>query len=309
MKNLIAINDENVTADGLLVKWKCKGGTPLHVIELAMLLQYGDTKPFYRLLNKITVVSALAEAMKVVKHTDKQYLLDSQGSHGKWVLLKRTAEYDPSSNEMPQYESRLHVSIDKEILNSNPITFKNDDGEWESNAANALQYSDPDHPAIKQIERVTQYYMTHLKSRDVSNLLTEFALNDCDGIAWREDGGVYYIPQIHAEKFARIKNALSESTGARIGSIPVLNSEDGVASITESLTAECDRLENGIQQSIQKGVGVRALQSQESKVIAQREKLARYAERMKVSLESLEQRMDSFQHDVTAAMILADGGE
>lgn len=215
-------------------------------------------------------------------------------------MLKTTREWVLSAREeidgFPRYTPLAKWKLDD---NDKPVsTFAVDDGELDM----VLQ-----HTFTESLQTIT--------SQDVSQWLKWLAVDRFDGVLLRENGGIYYVPPMHAATWRAVQQVVGATTANSITALPMLKNEHAVetilAALVERAKLESEKFIDALA-AHNDGTGTkghRALTTQAENAKALHTKMVRYAQMLGTAVPSIADSIEKLSAGLFAASAAVERGD
>lgn len=149
------------------------------------------------------------------------------------------------------------------------------------------------------------WHVDHLTSQSMSGFFVRLCawLN---ALTLRDTGGVYFIGAQHVPTWDRMVSAIRAATAHTVGYIQAMRTDEAVATILDSLSAEANSAAAALFDEIAGGeLGAKALETRGNQVDALRRKVAEYEQLLGVKAEALHARLTELDGTLAAATMVA----
>jgi len=269
--NVIAVESENA---GAVAYWRLSGDTVLADLASAWQAQGLDT--------------ALLPPNPSAEVTLRRALVDQESALRKAIKIKG-GDFKGGWALVAVDTSDGHVKIE-EVLRA-----KLTGGRVEIDSAHSV-LAEGVEASFKTLSRV-------LATADVSSWLIKLA-QDKAAVSLRESGGVYFVPRVHVDFWAKVAKALGACGDHRIFRIPAMKAAEAVEAILDGVAQEAMRLVSDVEADIGE-VGGRALQERQRRCDAMLIKIREYEELLGVKMIALHERVAGLAVNVAAAALAA----
>jgi hypothetical protein len=155
------------------------------------------------------------------------------------------------------------------------------------------------------------YYQhrSELQPEDVSVWLVKLAKGQ-SAVSLRDAGGIYFVPRPAVEFWRQVAGALQAAAeGHHVFRIPALRNDEAIDAILDAITVEAEAEAAAIEADLtaegDQALGERALATRTKRCAQVLAKVSSYEGLLGVKLETIRERVERLQADVSAASLLA----
>lgn len=196
-------------------------------------------------------------------------------------------DFDDEDDEDPEYEVRFKVRLDYEAL--------------EMKFDREISTSEVD-----QIHELFERGRRELPGGAVGGWLVKQSYRH-HGVALRDTGGIYFIPETGAARWSQIADLLASVSPSRIFEIPALRTERAVEAIMSSVITEISTAAEQLNESLANTESARGLRGRAAKLEALGDKLRLYEDLLGRQADEVRARLQLVDAKIVDALMVAEG--
>lgn len=272
--NLVATDD--FAGAGAVVYWRISGSVDFQVLHDAW-TRAGFSED--ELPPQSSAETALRRAVN--KQREARLLARPLDERGAWALVSEEAG-----------SSDLHHRVELSV---------------KVNKIGRLTFSDPNHPAVAEIEAAYRRNLNDLSASDVSAWLVRLMHKRSDAVSLREAGGFYYIPPQSVAWYQQVREVLAATSSHKLYRIPAVQVDDVVDAVLdgviEEATKEADLLDKALTEM---ELGPRGLANRSERALEVMRKVERYERLLGVKASAMTARLNDLASGLAAASMAAE---
>lgn len=166
---------------------------------------------------------------------------------------------------------------------------------------------DDDSGRSEKLIAAYKHFSRHLSPAMMGSWLVA-QVEKCGGVRLKDTGGVYFIPRWRLAAWQRLATAVMGVSSHEMLEIPAMSSAEATAAVTAALVAESAAALDSVQAQIDGGaLGSRALETRVWECGLVAAKLRTYEVNLGIQLESLRDRAEALQVQISVAVLAAEG--
>jgi len=286
----IVVTPESMTTAGAVSYWRAGGTVSIEALrkawetaglDVALLRKPPEPETALR-----RAVMDLADRVSIVinsKEAERRTLVRPTAEVSTWAIVEEVVV----EGEAPSYTTLAIVSF----VAGNP---------------HVEQIGGSDEQVQNIDERVSASFAAHhglYDPADITTWLVKLAYTH-KAVTLRDSGGVYFIPRGSMDFWNKAADALEAAShkNHRVFRIPAMKNAEAVEAIVEAVTAEAEQVAQQIDDQVNAGLGVRALETRKAAVNELLAKIASYEELVGQQLK-VRERVESLGAAVAAAAL------
>lgn len=246
-RKIVAVTDPMVEkVSGVMTFWELSGS-----VDHAKLTQAWDEQgldPAW-VLNLPSPADALRRAVQT-QHEGRRLVRPLKGDRG-WAIVRE---------EVLEGERKLKHSQEFSVT----LT------DWGS-----LEFEGSINGEAKEIQAAYETALYELTHADIGGWLVSLARDRMAGVSLRGSGGIYFILREYRDTWDKVKATLA-AVGQTIHKIPAMDAADTALAVLSALEREAEEFTQQIDEKLRKGMGKRAIATQQDAVRDMERKLERY---------------------------------